>query len=95
MIFLVRSNPKADVGAVRVVAVRATPDYAGPEGHDVFCHGSAEDADRLSDHGLDVVRLRDGWYEVGEGGVAVWGGGRFWELRRDPYTVAERSPDPA
>ncbi|HTV87736.1 MAG TPA: hypothetical protein VME41_01860, partial [Stellaceae bacterium] len=40
--------------------------------------------------GHQIVELRDGYYEDGKGGgVAIWGQGRYWEIRSDPLTVAE------
>jgi hypothetical protein len=35
-----------------------------------------------------IVPLHDGWYpdELG-GGVAVWGNGRYWEVRSSPFDV--------
>jgi hypothetical protein len=36
------------------------------------------------------VALADGWYaEDGGGGVAIWGQGRYWEIRDTPFTVKE------
>ena len=42
--------------------------------------------------GLNAVPVHDGWYadDTG-GGVAVWGQGKFWELRDTPFTIRESS----
>jgi len=42
------------------------------------------------------VPVHDGWYadDTG-GGVAIWGQGRFWEIRDTPFTVRETSADVA
>ena len=43
---------------------------------------------------LNVVPVHDGWYadDTG-GGVAIWGQGRFWEIRDTPFTVRETSAE--
>jgi hypothetical protein len=40
--------------------------------------------------GLTVVPVHDGWYanDTG-GGVAIFGQGKFWEVRDTPFTVKE------
>jgi hypothetical protein len=42
------------------------------------------------------VSVHDGWYadDTG-GGVAIWGQGRFWEVRDTPFTVRETSAEVA
>ena len=57
---------------------------------DFFCVGEAAAIAALRDSGLQVVELRDGYYEDGKGGgVAIWGQGKYWEIRSEPLTVAE------
>jgi len=58
---------------VRVVHTRNSLDGNGLE---LFCVGD------------DGVPLHDGWYPDGHGGgVAVWGSGRYWEVRSTPFDV--------
>jgi hypothetical protein len=40
--------------------------------------------------GLKVIPVHDGWYadDTG-GGVAVFGQGKFWEVRDTPFSVKE------
>ncbi|MDQ2804052.1 MAG: hypothetical protein M3Y41_15770, partial [Pseudomonadota bacterium] len=54
-----------------------------------FCTG---DLDAARAAGLSVFPVHDGWYadDTG-GGVAVWGQGRYWEVRDTPFTVKEAS----
>ena len=58
---------------------------------DFFCDG---DPDAAKAQQLNVVPVHDGWYadDTG-GGVAIWGQGRFWEIRDTPFTVRETSAD--
>ena len=43
----------------------------------------------MRDRGWSLVALRDGWYaDDGEGGVAVWGQGAYWEVRDTPFSVS-------
>ena len=72
---------------------RRTPALASGGTHDFFCEGDPEAAASQS---LNVVPVHDGWYpdDTG-GGVAVWGQGRFWEIRDTPFTVRETSADGA
>jgi hypothetical protein len=83
MIFIIRSDtpPPADFA---LKMRRRTP---GAGTVDFFCTGDADAARRL---GLAVVAVHDGWYadDTG-GGVAVFGQGRFWEVRDTPFTVRE------
>ena len=93
MMFIVRSAgapPEAD--GVQVKLSRTTPptvqDAAGQT--DFFCIGDAESMAALRAAGCTVVELRDGYYEDGRGGgVAIWGQGRYWEIRDTPLTVKE------
>jgi hypothetical protein len=43
-------------------------------------------------HAGFLLRRHDGWYadDTG-GGVAIWGQGRFWEIRDTPFSVRETS----
>jgi hypothetical protein len=60
-------------------------------GHDLFCVGDEEAPERLRAQGWNVVLLHDGWYADDEGGgVAVWGNGRYWEVRATPFDVIAR-----
>jgi hypothetical protein len=92
VIFVVRTldaHPPPDP-RVRIVQIRATPPLvaAGPGQQDVFCVGDESESDRLQAEGWNVVRLHDGWYADDEaGGVAVWGNGRYWEVRATPFDV--------
>ncbi len=46
--------------------------------------------ERLRAEGWNVVTLRDGWYQGDdEGGVAIWGHGKYWEVRDTPFSVKE------
>src|SRR5215208_6434385 len=77
---------------VRIALVRRTPSIvADSEGQtDVFCVGDEAAFDSLRERGWGVVRLHDGWYaDDGEGGVAIWGQGAYWEIRDTPFTVKE------
>ncbi len=93
MMFIVRgAGAPPDTPGVKVKLSRDTPaiikDGAGKT--DFFCVGKAEAMTALRDSGRQVVELRDGWYEDGGGGgVAIWGQGKYWEIRDSPFTVAE------
>lgn len=81
MIFIVRTTGELpnDAG-IRVVLTRQTP----PE-VDVFCTGDGDARARLETQQWTVIALHDGWYTDDHGGgVAVWGGGRYWEVRDSP-----------
>ncbi|MBV9322466.1 MAG: hypothetical protein JO352_01615 [Chloroflexi bacterium] len=90
MIFVVRTRD--DVGAVhgeaRVVHARKDPTR---EQRDLFCVGDEGLVQRLREDGCVVSALHDGWYpdELG-GGVAVWGNGRYWEVRSSPFDVVDQ-----
>jgi hypothetical protein len=73
MIFIVHSPPPPDV---RSVLVRRNP--KDPRVLDYFCVADI----------TDVAPLHDGWYadDTG-GGIAVWGSGRYWEVRSTPFTI--------
>jgi pyridoxine 5'-phosphate synthase PdxJ len=95
MIFIVRTTDgqlpgRADAAQLRVVRSRATPAYAGglQGGVDLFCAGDDDAPARCRAYGWDVVELHDGWYadDTG-GGLAVWGNGRYWEVRATPFEI--------
>jgi hypothetical protein len=91
MMFIVRGSGAAPAGA-EVKASRRTPAMVpGAAGRtDWFCLGdeAAVAAWRVAGH--EVVALADGWYaDDGGGGVAIWGQGRYWEIRDTPFTVKE------
>ncbi len=78
MMFIVRTaGAKPDLA---VKMTRRTPDGSGTT--DYFCIGEAE--------GLPIVAVHDGWYadDTG-GGVAIFGQGKFWEVRDTPFSVVE------
>ena len=93
MMFIVRSAGGRPEGAdVQVKLSRATPptvpDGAGKT--DFFCVGEPEAMVALRAVGCNVVELRDGYYEDGRGGgVAIWGQGRYWEIRDTPFTIKD------
>jgi hypothetical protein len=97
MMAIVRVNEQweecwPDDAGVRIALVRRTPSIvADGEGqHDLFCVGDEAALDRLGAGDLTVVPLRDGWYQDdGEGGMAIWGQGRYWEIRDTPFSVVE------
>ena len=73
MIFLLQGDLDVPEG-VRVVHTRQSPVR---EGLERFCVAEAAQ-----------VPLHDGWYADEQGGgVAVWGGGRYWEVRATPFDV--------
>ena len=93
MMFIVRSSgPSPELDGLQVKLTRPTPatvkDAAGKL--DLFCLGETPVIDKLRESGWQVVELRDGYYEDGKGGgVAIWGQGRYWEIRSEPLTVVE------
>ena len=93
MMFIVRNAGEQPEGlGVQVKLSRATPptvpDAAGKT--DFFCTGDPEAMAALRAAGCNVVELHDGYYEDGRGGgVAIWGQGRYWEIRDTPFTVKE------
>jgi hypothetical protein len=97
MMAIVRANEQwqecwPDDANVRIALVRRTPSIvANAEGqHDLFCVGDEAALERLAAGGWTTVALRDGWYQDdGEGGVAIWGQGRYWEIRDTPFSVVE------
>jgi hypothetical protein len=94
MIFIIRTSGETPSGAgLTIRHTRRTPALASSVGLDFFCDGDLEAA---KGQGLNVVPVHDGWYadDTG-GGVAIWGQGRFWEIRDTPFTVRESSSDTA
>jgi hypothetical protein len=93
MMFIIRSSGERPEGAgIQVKLSRATPanlpDAAGKT--DFFCVGEAEVIATLRAAGWPIVELHDGYYEDGRGGgVAIWGQGKYWEIRDTPFTVKE------
>jgi hypothetical protein len=91
MMFILRGKDAAPP-AVAVKVSRRTPatvpDGAGKT--DWFCLGDEAAMAALRAAGLEIVVLRDGWYaDDAGGGVAIWGQGRYWEIRDTPFTVKE------
>ncbi len=93
MMFIVRSTRGApESAAVQIKAQRRTPDIVpnGAGKADYFCLGDSDAMAALRDQGWEVVELRDGWYACDNGGgIAMWGYGKYWEIRSDPLTVVE------
>ena len=93
MMFIIRSSGEwPDRVDVLVKLSRETPasvpEAAGKT--DFFCLGDPEVIPTLRAAGWKVVELHDGYYEDGSGGgVAIWGQGRYWEIRDTPFTVKE------
>ncbi|MGE5270656.1 MAG: hypothetical protein ACM3JG_13395 [Thiohalocapsa sp.] len=93
MMFIVRSDGRRPESAgIAIKLSRKTPEIvenaAGMT--DFFCLGEAEAMAALREAGWKVVALHDGYYEDGNGGgVAIWGQGRYWEIREEPLTVKE------
>jgi hypothetical protein len=90
MMFIIRTEGETPAG-FDIRLTRRTPVLASGGTLDFFCDG---DADVARERRLNVVAVHDGWYadDTG-GGVAVWGQGRFWEIRDTPFTVREKSAD--
>jgi hypothetical protein len=89
VIFVVRTR---DFGAVRRdVRVVHTRQLATREERELFCVGDDELVQHLREDGCALLALHDGWYpdEV-DGGVAVWGNGRYWEVRSSPFEVVDQ-----
>jgi hypothetical protein len=94
MMFIIRTTGQTPEGAgFSIRQTRRTPALASGGTHDFFCDG---DPDAARGQSLNVVPVHDGWYadDTG-GGVAIWGQGRFWEIRDTPFTVRESSAGPA
>jgi hypothetical protein len=92
MMFLLRSAAPSAPTSVEVKAVRRTPAIVsnGAGKTDYFCIGEAEDIATLRTEGWEVLELRDGWYaDDNGGGIAIFGHGKYWEVRDTPFTVKE------
>jgi hypothetical protein len=97
MMFMLRATDQwrecwPDEAGVRIALVRRTPSIVAtePGQTDLFCVGNEADMERIQARGWTAVTLRDGWYQDdGEGGVAIWGQGAFWEIRDTPFSVRQ------
>jgi hypothetical protein len=92
MMFIIRTEGETPSGTGFTIRLtRGTPAFVAGGKQDFFCDGDVEAAKAQQ---LNVVPVHDGWYadDTG-GGVAVWGQGRFWEIRDTPFTVRETSAD--
>ena len=92
MMFIIRTDGEQPAGSgFTIRLVRCTPALVSGGTRDFFCDG---DPDAAKAQHLNVVPVHDGWYadDTG-GGVAIWGQGRFWEIRDTPFTVRETSAD--
>jgi hypothetical protein len=94
MMFIIRTTGEtpSETG-LTIRLTRRTPALAFGGMNDFFCDGDPEAAKARQ---LNVVAVHDGWYaDDNGGGVAIWGQGRFWEIRDTPFTVKESSADAA
>jgi hypothetical protein len=92
MMFIIRTVGEQPSGTGFTIRLtRCTPALVSAGTRDFFCDGELEAARAQK---LNVVPVHDGWYadDTG-GGVAIWGQGRFWEIRDTPFTVRETSAD--
>ena len=92
MMFLVRSAAEPPPTGVEIKLTRGTPALVSNSSGktDYFCLGRSEDITILRARGWEVVELRDGWYaDDSGGGIAIWGQGKYWEVRDTPFTVEE------
>jgi hypothetical protein len=93
MMFIVRSaGIRPEIPQVVVKLSRDTPPVVkeGAGKTDFFCVGEEAAIAALREAGWQIVELRDGYYEDGRGGgVAIWGQGKYWEIRDTPFTVKE------
>jgi hypothetical protein len=89
VIFIVRTDGKQpNEPDIRVVLTRHTPSGAQV---DVFCAGDEDARMRLEARDWTVIACHDGWYaDDDQGGIAVWGGGRHWEVRDTPLHVRDQ-----
>jgi hypothetical protein len=78
MMFIVRTSGSAPDLAIKMT--RRATDGSGRT--DYFCVGDPG--------ALHVVAVHDGWYaDDNGGGVAIFGQGKFWEVRDTPFSVVE------
>lgn len=91
MMFILRNDGRPpEIAGVAVKLSRATPQVGTRSTTDFFCVGEAGAMAALREAGWSVVELHDGFYEDGHGGgVAIWGQGRYWEIREEPLAVRE------
>jgi hypothetical protein len=93
MMFIIRTTGEAPQQAgIAVKLARRTPAIVpgGAGCTDFFCVGAPETQAALRQAGCTLVPLRDGYYEDDTGGgVAIWGQGKYWEIRDTPFTVKE------
>ena len=78
---------------VAIVLARQTPvGVRTAQGErDYFCLPDDATRDQLAADGSSIVPVHDGWYDDDTGGgVAVWGNGRYFELRDTLFTVRQR-----
>jgi hypothetical protein len=94
LIFIVRTDGEQPTDpSIRVVLVRRTPLEmdGGRTQFDVLCAGDEDARARLQARHMTVIACHDGWYaDDHQGGIAVWGGGRHWEVRDTPLHVKEQ-----
>jgi hypothetical protein len=92
MMFIIRTAGETPSGqGFTIRLTRHTPAIVSGGRLDFFCDG---DPDTAKGQQLNVVPVHDGWYtDDAGGGVAIWGQGRFWELRDTPFTVRETSAE--
>ena len=93
MMFIVRGGDSApSLASLQVKLARKTPEIVpnGAGKTDYFCVGEADAIAALREQGREVVEPRDGWYadDTG-GGVAIFGHGKYWEIRETPFVVKE------
>lgn len=93
MMFIIRTAGEAPgLPSLQIKLRRKTPEIvANATGKtDYFCVGEAGDIAALRAEGWDVIELRDGWYaDDAAGGIAIFGQGRYWEVRDTCFTVRE------
>lgn len=92
MMFIIRTVGETPSGTgFGIRLTRRTPAVVSAGTRDFFCDGHP---DAARSQRLNVVPVHDGWYaDDAGGGVAVWGQGRFWEIRDTPFTVRETSAE--
>ena len=87
-LFIVRAS--LEPPDVQIQLVRSTPSIvrSAEDQRDYFCLGDDATIERLTADGWLVVPVQDGWYDDDTGGgVAVWGNGRYFELRDTLFSV--------
>ncbi len=93
MMFIVRSaGAQPDAATAQIKLTRKTPDIVAGSADktDFFCVGDAEGMVALRQAGWEIAELRDGWYaDDAGGGVAIFGQGKYWEIRDTDFTVKE------